>query len=81
LVATSAIHFPAFAARVQGAEVGVGLLGDFGTVVCKFTAAELRPVMTKLLEILNQQSEETLGNLPAFTDALTRLEPGAFEVS
>jgi hypothetical protein len=69
-----------FAAHAQGAEVGIGLLGDFGTVVCKFTAAELRPIMAKLLDILNQQNEETLGNLPAFTDALTRLDPGAFEV-
>jgi hypothetical protein len=67
-------------AHVQGAEVGVDLLADFGTVVCKFTAAELRPVVAKLLDILNQQSEQTLGNLPAFTDALTRLDPKAFEV-
>jgi hypothetical protein len=66
---------------LQGAEVGVGLLADFGTVVCKFGADELRPIMSKLLSILNKQSEQTLGNLPAFTDALTRLDPSAFEVS
>ncbi|KAF6258081.1 hypothetical protein COO60DRAFT_1520690 [Scenedesmus sp. NREL 46B-D3] len=62
-----------------GAEVGIGLLADFGGLVCQFGAEELRPIMTQLLGILNQQSEETLGNLPAFTDALTRLEPAAFE--
>uniref|UniRef100_A0A383WLK8 Uncharacterized protein n=1 Tax=Tetradesmus obliquus TaxID=3088 RepID=A0A383WLK8_TETOB len=65
--------------QAAGAEVGVGLLGGFGAVVCKFGAEELRPTMTKLLAILNEQSEATLGNLPAFTDALTRLDPSAFE--
>jgi len=65
---------------LQGIEIGVALVEDFGKVVCKFGADALSPVLKELLNLLNNQSTETLGQLPALVDALTRADPNLFGV-
>jgi hypothetical protein len=64
----------------QGIEIGVALIGDFGAVVCRFGAAELRPVLTQMLAALNKAPASALANLPELTAALTRLEPATVQV-
>eukprot|EP00775_Hariotina_reticulata_P009151 gene9151-9319_t len=67
-------------AGMLGIEIGVALVDEFGKVVCQFGADALSPVLKELLDLLNKQSTETLGQLPELVDALTRADPKLFSV-
>lgn len=62
-----------------GISVGVPLLADFGSVVCKFGADALRPPLEEMLKILSSANQETLAALPELTDALAKLDAKAFD--
>ncbi|KAF8062900.1 hypothetical protein HT031_003738 [Scenedesmus sp. PABB004] len=63
---------------MAGIEIGVALVADFGKVVCKFSAAKLKPVLAETLSTLNAQPPAVLANLPLFVAGLTALDPAAF---
>lgn len=71
----------------QGVAIGGQLLTNpslgrsVGAAVCKFGAPTLAPVLRQVLQILGNQSTETLANLPAFTAALAAVQPETLSVS
>jgi hypothetical protein len=65
----------------QGLEIGVGLLSDFGPVVCKFGPEALKPVLKQTIGALLKQTPQQLARLPQLADALANVDPKILAVS
>jgi hypothetical protein len=66
---------------VQGLEIGISLLGDFGPTVCKFGPDVLKPVLEQTIATLLKQTPEQLARLPQLADTLANVDPAILGVS
>lgn len=66
---------------LQGIEIGLALLPEFGPVVCKFGPDALKPVLEATIASLLTQTTEQLARLPALADAMANVDPAILGVS